>query len=131
MQKFGKLQSAGLQLGINGSREDVKPLHKLSEDELKKLETKVNEIIGRNYPVNLQFLERAKAEEYLKKYGSDLSYLPSTVKKVRIVEINEFDAWACGGTHVRSTGEVGVVRLLKCKKVGKDTVRIYFKITDK
>jgi alanyl-tRNA synthetase len=40
--------------------------------------------------------------------------------KIRIVEIAEFDWSACGGTHVRATGEVGFIKLIRAEKRGNE-----------
>jgi misacylated tRNA(Ala) deacylase len=45
---------------------------------------------------------------------------------VRIVEIEGFDAQACGGTHVHATGEIGRARLDRFDNKGKDNKRFYW-----
>jgi alanyl-tRNA synthetase len=40
---------------------------------------------------------------------------------VRIVEIPDLDCSACGGTHVRSTGEVGLVKITRSERRGDET----------
>jgi len=45
---------------------------------------------------------------------------------VRIVEISSIDRSPCCGTHVRRTGEIGIVKIVKTEKRGKET-RVYFK----
>ena len=41
---------------------------------------------------------------------------PTVQGKMRIVEIDKFDWSACGGTHVRRTGEIGLISLLRIEK---------------
>ncbi|NQX58405.1 alanyl-tRNA editing protein [Paenibacillus qinlingensis] len=50
---------------------------------------------------------------------------PKVTKDIRIVEINGVEYNACGGTHVSSTGEIGMIKLLKTEKQ-KGNTRIYF-----
>jgi alanyl-tRNA synthetase len=40
---------------------------------------------------------------------------------VRIVEIPDFDCSACGGTHVRATGEVGLIKITRGERRGAET----------
>src|SRR5207247_9763971 len=42
---------------------------------------------------------------------------PAVSGKIRIVEIPEWDVSACGGTHTRRTGEVGIVKIVRWEKV--------------
>ncbi len=55
-----------------------------------------------------------------------LNILPPVVQgRVRIVEIEGFDAQACGGTHVHSTSEIGQV-IGRFDNKGKDNKRFYW-----
>jgi misacylated tRNA(Ala) deacylase len=65
----------------------------------------------------------------------ELSANPSLVKtmsvkppigtgRVRLVEIAGYDLQPCGGTHVRRTGEIGVVRVTQIEKKGKQNRRV-------
>lgn len=49
---------------------------------------------------------------------------PRTGGKVRLVEIEGVDLQACGGTHVRSTAEIGQVRVAKIEKKGRQNRRV-------
>jgi len=51
---------------------------------------------------------------------------PKVTDHIRIVEIKGVEYNACGGTHVSSTGEIGMIKLLKSEKQ-KGHTRIYFK----
>ena len=50
---------------------------------------------------------------------------PKVTGLIRIVEVQGFDWSACGGTHVASTGQIGLIRVVKAEKRGNET-RIYF-----
>jgi alanyl-tRNA synthetase len=52
--------------------------------------------------------------------------LPAGAAVVRLVEVEGFDVCPCCGTHVRRTGELGAIKILKSEKV-KGQVRIHFK----
>ena len=73
-------------------------------------------------------MSREEAEKYLAKYNETLKTLPAHVQTVRIVEIENWHACACGGTHVRSTGEIGGIKLLRRKSKGKGIERIEFTV---
>lgn len=49
---------------------------------------------------------------------------PRTGGRIRLVEIEGLDLQACGGTHVRSTGEIGAVRIAKIEKKGRQNRRV-------
>jgi misacylated tRNA(Ala) deacylase len=49
---------------------------------------------------------------------------PKGAGKVRLLEIEDVDLQPCGGTHLKSTGEVGAVRLGKVEKKGKHNRRV-------
>ena len=82
----------------------------LDDAALAELERKTNEIIWQNHPVHI-FWPDAKA----------LQQLPYRSKKaltgdVRLVEFPGADLCACCGTHVKMTGEIGLVKILSCVK---------------
>jgi alanyl-tRNA synthetase len=52
--------------------------------------------------------------------------LPEGITEARLVEVEDFDAVACCGTHVGRTGELGVIKVIKQEKV-KGNTRIYYK----
>ena len=47
---------------------------------------------------------------------------------VRIVEIDGWDVSACGGTHVRSTAEIGPIKLLGCSNPGSGLLRVEYAV---
>jgi misacylated tRNA(Ala) deacylase len=49
---------------------------------------------------------------------------PRTGGRIRLVEIEGLDLQACGGTHVRSTREIGPVRVVKIEKKGRQNRRV-------
>lgn len=52
--------------------------------------------------------------------------LPKVTENIRIVEIEGVEHNACGGTHVSSTGSIGMIKLLRAEKM-KGNIRITFK----
>jgi misacylated tRNA(Ala) deacylase len=49
---------------------------------------------------------------------------PKGAGKVRLLEIEGVDLQPCGGTHLKSTGEVGQVRVGKVEKKGRHNRRV-------
>ncbi len=50
---------------------------------------------------------------------------PKIKGKIRIIEIDGFDYSACGGTHVKSTGEISLIKIIKTDKV-RSNIRLYY-----
>jgi misacylated tRNA(Ala) deacylase len=56
--------------------------------------------------------------------------IPESVAEIRVVDIVGLDKQADGGTHVRSTGEVGRIRVVKTESKGKGNKRIRLEVVD-
>ena len=56
--------------------------------------------------------------------------IPESVTEIRVVDIVGLDKQADGGTHVRSTGEVGRIRVVKTESKGKGNKRIRLEVLD-
>lgn len=96
----------------------------LSRDELLKIERLANDAVRRNLPVVVRWLDRGEAE---KRYGFGIYQGGvAPVRTLRIVEVEGFDAQACGGTHCRSTGEVGLIKVLGSERVQDGVERMNF-----
>ena len=66
-------------------------------------------------------------EQQNKKYGFRIyqgGVVP--VKSVRIVSIEDKDIEACGGTHVKNTGEIKLIKITKTKRIQDGVVRLEF-----
>jgi misacylated tRNA(Ala) deacylase len=55
---------------------------------------------------------------------------PTGSGRVRLVEIEGLDLQACGGTHVRSTGEIGKVEVGKIENKGRQNRRVNLVLAD-
>ncbi len=125
-QRFGGLIT-GVQIGPDRSRIDFK-LAGFSRERIPDFENQVNELIARGLPVTTSVISE---EEYRRRPEliRTLNVLPPVVDgHVRIVEIEGFDAQACGGTHVHSTGEIGRAHVVKFDNKGKDNKRFYWEL---
>jgi len=71
--------------------------------EAARLEDAANSAVLRNLPVRLHLVD----DDEVSRWG--LRRPPKKSGTIRLVEIEEFDRAACGGTHVRATGEIGAI----------------------
>lgn len=85
--------------------------------QVREAEERANALIGENHAVLVSFEEAATAKGLRKPSDRDGT--------LRIVSIDGVDRSACGGTHVRSTAEIGVLLLRRQERVRKNT-RIEF-----
>jgi len=84
----------------------------LTKEQIESAERLANEVILENRPVNIRFVTREEAG----KLG--LRKIPPTERdELRLIDITDFDLTACGGTHVRQTGQIGCILLRKTEKV--------------
>lgn len=111
-------ETIGFHIGKDYVYIDV-TLAELSEDEIKKIETYTNRIISLNFPIQSFFVEKDKIDDI------PLRKDPSVNSNIRIVEIENVDFSPCAGTHLRSTGEIGLIKIRKWEKY-KGNIRIEF-----
>jgi alanyl-tRNA synthetase len=77
----------------------------ISQEELERVEDAVNEIIAEDRAVTMRTIPRSEAEMLLA--AGTLHKLPDREGDIRLIEIDEIDLNACGGTHVEATGQIG------------------------
>ncbi|MDA4112712.1 MAG: alanine--tRNA ligase [Thaumarchaeota archaeon] len=105
-------------------RLDITHFAHLSEEEVQKIEDVANDIVMKDLPVNISSMPRRTAEE---KYGFRIfqgGVVPS--RTLRIVNIADWDVQACGGTHVRTTGEVGLIKITRTERIQDGVERLHF-----
>lgn len=87
---------------------------------VKEVELLVNEQIFKNIDIITHVVNYNQIGEY------NLRKVPKAKEDIRIVEIDKIDFSPCCGTHVRKTGEIGIIKILKTEKY-KGVTRVYFK----
>ncbi|MFB6294462.1 MAG: alanine--tRNA ligase-related protein, partial [Candidatus Nanohaloarchaea archaeon] len=109
---------------VEKARLDVTHYEKLGREELDRIQEEANRVVEEDRPVEKQFLQRTAAEQ---RYGFRL-YQGGAVpgNEIRVVEIEDWDAEACGGTHVASTGELEEIIVTGASKVQDGTIRIEY-----
>ncbi|UCE40935.1 MAG: hypothetical protein JSV17_16055 [Candidatus Aminicenantes bacterium] len=91
----------------------------MSEEEAERVERHANDVVFQNKEIKTCF--------YGEKEISDvrLRRPPKKMGDIRVVEVSDFDYTACGGTHPRSTGEIGTIKILRWDRI-RDNVRLEF-----
>ncbi len=106
------------------ARLDITHHSSLTNDEIKAIEDKANDIVKQDMEITINNYDRGTAEQ---KYGFRIyqgGVVP--VKSVRIVSIEDFDIEACGGTHVKKTGDIELIKITKTKRIQDGVVRLEF-----
>jgi len=96
-------------------------------EQLKKLIEEANEVIDKDLELKVYYISREEAEND-PAFTKLAKGLPMGIDELRVVEIEGFDKQADGGTHVRSTKEVGKLEFIKAENKGKSNRRVYFKL---
>jgi len=94
---------------------------------LSEIQKVASAVIKENRPVEIKTLQRNEAEEYVARFHENLKTLPPQVQNVRIVEVKDWHACACSGTHVKSIGEIGEAQILRRISKGKSVERLEFR----
>jgi alanyl-tRNA synthetase len=93
----------------------------LTTDQLIATEKLANQIVWENRPIHIRLVTLAEARQL------SLRKLPPLENdKLRLIDIEEFDLTACGGTHVSQTGAVGLIKIIKLERI-RQQVRIEFR----
>ncbi|MFZ5639625.1 MAG: alanine--tRNA ligase [Bacillota bacterium] len=114
------VNQAGSLVGPDRLRFDFTHFKAVEKEELQKIEERVNEMIMAGLPVDISVmaLEEAKAKGatalFGEKYGDE----------VRVVKMGDYSTELCGGTHLKMTGEAGLLKILGESGIGAGLRRI-------
>jgi alanyl-tRNA synthetase len=111
-EKVANAETIGFHLGTESSTIDLN-VDCLNPDLLNHVESLANKVIFADHQIHTTFVSHAQANNL------PLRKDPETFDNVRIVEIEQFDLAACGGTHVSRTGELGLVKIVKVDHRGR------------
>lgn len=101
-------------------RFDYETDHKLSGDEIKKIEDEVNAKISEGIEEITEILPIEEA----KKLGAEMEFSEKYGKTVRVVEFSDYSKEFCGGTHVKNTSEIGLFVIQSDDALSSGTRRI-------
>ncbi len=114
---------AGARKEWDKARLDITHYKRLSEQDVREIELEVNREIMADKAVSWEIMDRIKAEQ---KYGFRLYQggVPPG-REIRVVKVGN-DIQACGGTHVDTTGEIGVFKILKVESIQDGVLRFEY-----
>jgi alanyl-tRNA synthetase len=114
-----QMPTVSFHMGVESCTIDLETAS-LSPAQAQQAERLANEIVLEDRPVAIRFVPLEEAR------GLGLRKLPPKQSgDLRLIDITDFDLTACGGTHVRSTGQIGSILLRKTEKV-KQGMRVEF-----
>ena len=89
----------------------------LNEEEIKTLETECARLVFANLPVRIFESEDITALHLRKP--------PKRQGRIRVVEIEGLDQSACGGTHLKNSAEIGLLKIIRTDRV-RAHIRLYY-----
>jgi misacylated tRNA(Ala) deacylase len=102
----------------------------ISQEFGREIEAKLNTALQQDHVVHVSFIARAEALTDPDLIRTKVSLIPETVDPIRVIDIHGLDKQADGGTHVRSTAEVGTVRVVKTESKGKANKRLRIELVE-
>ncbi|MDD2688977.1 MAG: alanine--tRNA ligase [Candidatus Omnitrophica bacterium] len=114
------VQQQGSWVGVDRLRFDFTHFKDITKDELLRIEEIVNDYILNNHPLAVQEMPLSKA----KKSGALAFFAEKYAGEVRVVSIGDFSKELCGGTHLDSTGQIGIFRIIEERSVASGIRRI-------
>lgn len=107
VKMFGCCRSRNAHIERKKSKCDYPMLSPLTTEQIAEIERRVNEQIGRDLEVKMEYIS---AEDAVGKF--DLGKLPEDASStLRIVHIGDYDSCPCVGAHVNRTSEIGYFRI--------------------
>ncbi len=103
-------QTLSSHLGEQISTIDV-DLQKITEEQIKAVEDLAHQIIFEDRKVKAYWTKSAEVDK------NSLRKELTERDDIRLVEIENFDVDPCGGTHVNSTGQVGLIKIIRWEKI--------------
>ena len=106
-------------------------LDSMSAEFGREIESKLNARLAEDRPVHVSLLPRGEAFADPDLVRTKVNLIPELVDPIRVIDIEGIDRQADGGTHVRSTAEVGWVRVVKTENKGKAFKRMRIELVEK
>ncbi len=117
-ERTGQYKTVSFHLGAEASSIDLDS-DRLGERQLEEAENLANSVVFENRAVRISFRPAEEASRLGLRKPTDRT------GDVRLIEIEDFDLSACGGTHVSRTGAIGIIAIRKFERM-KGLTRIEF-----
>ncbi|MGD0274980.1 MAG: alanine--tRNA ligase [Syntrophales bacterium] len=114
------VKQSGSLVGPERLRFDFTHFSKIEEDDLKQIEMLANRYIRENHPVVTTIMPKDEAM----KSGAAAVFDEKYGDRVRVVHMGDISAELCGGTHVRHTGDIGLLKVVSEASVAAGVRRI-------
>jgi misacylated tRNA(Ala) deacylase len=125
VRKFNCGRSFSMHLEKKKSKCDFHFDRDLTQDEIREIESRVNQVIQSDEPVHEDVLTKEEAEKLY-----NLARLPDQNEEtIRIVRIGDYDACPCIGGHVARTKEIGQFRIISTS-YENGVLRVRFKLSE-
>lgn len=115
-----EVKQAGSQVEENRTRFDFSFSRAMTHDEIQKVEDIMNDWIGADYKQNTVVMDVQDAINS----GATALFGEKYEDKVRTVAIGDVSKELCGGTHVKSTGEIRLTKIVSESAIAAGTRRI-------
>lgn len=119
------IYQAGAKKDLEKGRLDITHYEKPKKETVRDIEASVREIVEEDHNINVKELAKSEAEQ---KYGFRIyqgGAPPGNV--IRLIEIEDIDIEACGGTHLLSTGNAGELFITDVKRIQDGVIRLEYK----
>ena len=124
-QEFDGALLTGAQLNENGTLRVDFDLPGVDNNRLRSLESVINETARADHPVSAHWMPWEQAEAEAGLFRAKSATPPRSADGlVRVVQIGDVDRQACGGTHVRSSGDCRPIRIMKIENKGRQNRRV-------
>ena len=90
----------------------------------------LNALVAANHSVQCRWISEQELDENPSLVRTMSVQPPRGKGDIRLLEIESVDLQPCGGTHVRSTGEIGAIRIGKVEKKGRRNRRVNIHFED-
>lgn len=114
------VEQAGQLVDSNACRFDFVHFSAMTQDEIKKVENRVNEIVLEGIALDIREMPIAEA----KAMGAMALFSEKYGNTVRVVKVGDFSLELCGGTHVDNTGKIGLFKIVSESSVAAGVRRI-------
>jgi alanyl-tRNA synthetase len=121
--KIGKYKTLSVHMGTDSTTIEIDAPH-LPEQDLLEVEKLANRVINDDLPLDFITTSHRELDQF------PIRKAVNREGTIRLVRIGDFDCVGCGGLHVSSTRQVGLVKAIGIEKI-RDHARIAWKIGDR